>query len=81
MIVLASCLRFYARAGDISATGDVVWMSCQPAHDGGMRVLVVEDHAVLAARIAQGLAQAGMAVDAVHDGAARWRPPRRRPMT
>jgi DNA-binding response OmpR family regulator len=35
-----------------------------------MRVLVVEDHATLAARIAQGLRQAGMAVDAVHDGAA-----------
>jgi DNA-binding response OmpR family regulator len=35
-----------------------------------MRVLVVEDHAALAGRIAQGLAQAGMAVDAVHDGAA-----------
>ncbi|HEY1777664.1 MAG TPA: response regulator transcription factor [Solirubrobacteraceae bacterium] len=35
-----------------------------------MRVLVVEDHATLAARIAQGLRQAGMAVDAVQDGAA-----------
>ena len=35
-----------------------------------MRVLVVEDHAVLAGRIAEGLSQAGMAVDAVHDGAA-----------
>ena len=34
-----------------------------------MRVLVVEDHATLADRIAQGLGQAGMAVDAVHDGA------------
>jgi len=34
-----------------------------------MRVLVVEDHATLASRIAQGLRQAGMAVDAVHDGA------------
>src|SRR6516162_8013004 len=45
-------------------------MSCGPAHDGGMRVLVVEDHATLADRIAQGLRQAGMAVDAVHDGAA-----------
>jgi DNA-binding response OmpR family regulator len=67
---LASCLWFYARAGDISATGDVARMSCQPAHDGEMRVLVVEDHATLAGRIAQGLSQAGMAVDAVHDGAA-----------
>ena len=45
-------------------------MSCQPTHNGGMRVLVVEDHATLAGRIAQGLRQAGMAVDAVHDGAA-----------
>jgi DNA-binding response OmpR family regulator len=35
-----------------------------------MRVLVAEDHATLAGRIAQGLGQAGMAVDAVHDGAA-----------
>jgi DNA-binding response OmpR family regulator len=35
-----------------------------------MRVLVVEDHATLASRIAQGLRQAGMAVDAVSDGAA-----------
>jgi len=67
---LASCLRFYARAGDISATRDVARMSCQPAHDGGMRVLVVEDQAMLAGRIAQGLSQAGMAADAVHDGAA-----------
>jgi DNA-binding response OmpR family regulator len=35
-----------------------------------MRVLVVEDHATLAGRIAQGLRQAGMAVDAVYDGSA-----------
>jgi DNA-binding response OmpR family regulator len=35
-----------------------------------MRVLVAEDHATLADRIVQGLRQAGMAVDAVHDGAA-----------
>ena len=35
-----------------------------------MRVLVVEDHATLAERIAQGLRHAGMAVDAVYDGAA-----------
>ena len=33
------------------------------------RVLVVEDHATLADRISQGLRQAGMAVDAVYDGA------------
>jgi DNA-binding response OmpR family regulator len=31
---------------------------------------VVEDHVMLAGRIAQGLRQAGMAADAVHDGAA-----------
>ena len=36
----------------------------------GMRVLVVEDHTTLADRIAQGLRHAGMAVDAVYDGAA-----------
>jgi DNA-binding response OmpR family regulator len=35
-----------------------------------MRVLVVEDHVTLADRIAQGLHQAGMAVDTVYDGAA-----------
>jgi DNA-binding response OmpR family regulator len=35
-----------------------------------MRVLVAEDHATLAGRIAQGLSQAGLAVDTVHDGAA-----------
>ena len=33
-------------------------------------MLVAEDHVTLADRIAQGLRQAGMAVDAVHDGAA-----------
>jgi DNA-binding response OmpR family regulator len=35
-----------------------------------MRVLVVEDHATLADRIAQGLRHAGMAVDTAYDGAA-----------
>src|ERR1700722_2658319 len=35
-----------------------------------MRVLVVEDHAKLADRIAQGMRQAGIAVDTVYDGAA-----------
>jgi DNA-binding response OmpR family regulator len=35
-----------------------------------MRVLVVEDHVTLAGRIAQGLRQAGMAVDASYDGGA-----------
>ena len=45
-------------------------MSCPPAHNGRVRVLVVEDHATLAGRIAQGLRQAGMAVDVVQDGAA-----------
>jgi DNA-binding response OmpR family regulator len=45
-------------------------MSCPPAHTGRVRVLVAEDHATLAGRIAQGLRQAGMAVDAVYDGGA-----------
>ena len=45
-------------------------MSSRAAHTGEMRVLVVEDHATLARRIAQGLRQAGMAVDAAPDGAA-----------
>jgi DNA-binding response OmpR family regulator len=35
-----------------------------------MRVLVVEDHATLAERIGEGLRDAGMAVDVVHDGGA-----------
>jgi len=35
-----------------------------------MRVLVVEDHVTLAGRIVQGLGQAGLAADAVYDGAA-----------
>jgi DNA-binding response OmpR family regulator len=35
-----------------------------------MRVLVVEDHATLADRIAEGLRHAGMAVDAAYDGGA-----------
>jgi DNA-binding response OmpR family regulator len=39
-------------------------------HNGCMRVLVVEDHVTLAARIGEGLRDAGMAVDVVHDGAA-----------
>ena len=67
---LASCPQFYSWAGDIPATGDVVRMSRRLAHNEGMRVLVVEDHATLAGRIAQGLSQAGMAVDTVYDGAA-----------
>jgi DNA-binding response OmpR family regulator len=37
---------------------------------GAMRVLVAEDHTMLAARIAEGLRDAGLAVDVVHDGAA-----------
>lgn len=42
----------------------------RPRTMGGMRVLVVEDHVTLAARIGEGLRDAGMAVDVVHDGAA-----------
>ncbi len=45
-------------------------MSPGSAHTWTVRVLVVEDHATLASRIAQGLRQAGMAVDLVYDGAA-----------
>jgi DNA-binding response OmpR family regulator len=45
-------------------------MSSPPAHNGRMRVLVVEDHVTLAGRIGEGLRDAGMAVDVVHDGAA-----------
>lgn len=45
-------------------------MSLWPMHDMGVRVLVVEDHVALAERIGEGLRDAGMAVDVVHDGAA-----------
>lgn len=45
-------------------------MSCPALQNVGMRVLVVEDHVTLAARIGEGLRDAGMAVDVVHDGAA-----------
>lgn len=45
-------------------------MQTAPTHNGWMRVLVAEDHVTLAKRIADGLRDAGMAVDVVHDGAA-----------
>ena len=69
---MRACLMvaFYAAGRDTTATALVGWMSSRPAHTQCMRVLVVEDHETLAGRIVQGLRQAGMAVDAVHDGAA-----------
>jgi DNA-binding response OmpR family regulator len=45
-------------------------MSRVPTHNGKVRVLVAEDHTKLADRIAEGLRDAGLAVDVVHDGAA-----------
>jgi DNA-binding response OmpR family regulator len=45
-------------------------MSSGEAHHVQVRVLVVEDHVALANRIGEGLRDAGMAVDVVHDGAA-----------
>jgi DNA-binding response OmpR family regulator len=45
-------------------------MSSPPAHNQAMRVLVVEDHVVLAERIGEGLRDAGLAADVVHDGQA-----------
>jgi DNA-binding response OmpR family regulator len=45
-------------------------MSSPLAHDGQVRVLVVEDHVALANRIGEGLRDAGFAVDVVYDGAA-----------
>src|SRR5581483_6182265 len=45
-------------------------MSRAPVHDEPVRVLVVEDHVALADRIAEGLRDAGFAVDVVYDGAA-----------
>jgi DNA-binding response OmpR family regulator len=45
-------------------------MSSTPVHDERVRVLVVEDHVALANRIAEGLRDAGFAVDVAYDGAA-----------
>jgi DNA-binding response OmpR family regulator len=45
-------------------------MSSALGQDVGVRVLVVEDHIALANRIAEGLRDAGFAVDVVCDGAA-----------
>ena len=45
-------------------------MSSGQAHNGQVRVLVVEDHVALANRIGEGLRDAGFAVDVVYDGAA-----------
>jgi DNA-binding response OmpR family regulator len=45
-------------------------MSSRLRHHGAVRVLVVEDHQALARRIAEGLRDAGMAVDVALDGAA-----------
>ena len=44
-------------------------MSSAQVHDERMRVLVVEDNRTLADRIADGLRDAGMAVDVTYDGA------------
>src|SRR6266536_3735648 len=45
-------------------------MSSVRGHHGRVRVLVAEDHVMLATHIAEELRDAGMAVDVVHDGAA-----------
>ena len=45
-------------------------LSSRPGHYGNVRVLVVEDHKVLADRIAEGLRDQGMAVDIAYDGEA-----------
>ena len=45
-------------------------MSSAPVQNVPVRVLVVEDHVVLANRIGEGLRDAGFAVDVVYDGAA-----------
>jgi DNA-binding response OmpR family regulator len=45
-------------------------MSSGRAHNGQVRVLVVEDHVALANRIGEGLRDAGFAVDVVYDGEA-----------
>jgi DNA-binding response OmpR family regulator len=45
-------------------------MSFPGRQNGAVRVLVAEDHVVLAERIAEGLRDAGLAVDVVNDGSA-----------
>jgi DNA-binding response OmpR family regulator len=60
----------YGPARDTTATAVVGRMSCRPAHNEPVRVLVAEDHVTLADRIAEGLRDAGMAVDVANDGAA-----------
>jgi DNA-binding response OmpR family regulator len=45
-------------------------MSCPQTPNGARRVPVAEDHVLLAGRIAEGLRDAGLAVDVVHGGSA-----------
>src|SRR5215470_367100 len=47
----------------------VMPLSCRLGHHGVVRVLVVEDQRVLCDRIAEGLRDAGFAVDVAYDGA------------
>ena len=63
-------MYFYASADDISATRDVEEMSCPSAHTWCDAGLGCRGYVTLAGRIAQGPRQAGLAVDAVFDGAA-----------
>jgi DNA-binding response OmpR family regulator len=49
--------------------GSVIVLSSPLSEDGAVRILVVEDHAVLANTIAEGLRDVGMAVDICVDGA------------
>ena len=46
----------------------VIAVSPEVSHHGGMRVLVVEDNAVVADAIVEGLRDQGMAVDVAYDG-------------
>ena len=55
---------------DRSRTAIVRPLSSGRVHDVRVRVLVVEDHVALANRIADGLRDAGFAVDVVYDGEA-----------
>jgi DNA-binding response OmpR family regulator len=74
--------QVYGAAGDSTVTEAVTWLSLAVWHPGGradqadqvsrlgegMRVLVVEDHRRLAAAVAAGLRDEGMAVDVAFDG-------------
>src|SRR5690348_14382647 len=65
-----SCRRRAVTPAQQAGAGLVMSLSSRPGHYGNVRVLVAEDHKVLADRIAEGLRDQGMAVDIAYDGEA-----------